>query len=339
MACEPRRRYDKDMSDSAKDRHVAILVHPEVELLDVTGPANILSTASRLAFGVPGYRIQLYAEAAGPVRTASGIELVAERWSPIRGPIDTLLVPGTLHIGHPRTQALVPVIRRLAPRARRVVGVCTGSLLLADAGLLAGRRAVTHWAACDELKRRDPTCDVDPEPIFVHEDNVWTSAGVTAGMDLALALVEDDFDADHALLVARWQVMYLRRPGGQSQFAPPTTAPRPARVDGLGAMGPLIQWIGEHLDADLSVPALARRAAMSPRNFARVFRRHTGLTPAAWVSRVRLQAARTMLERSADSVAQIAAATGQSTETLHRTFARELGTTPRQYRTRFTGGR
>lgn len=325
------------MSKAAKDRHVAILVHPEVELLDVTGPANILSTASRLAFGAPGYRIQLYAEAAGPVRTASGIEFVAKRWSPIRGPIDTLLVPGTLHIGDPRTQALVPVIRRLAPRARRVVGVCTGSLLLADAGLLEGRRAVTHWAACDELKRRDPTCEVDPDPIFVHADNVWTSAGVTAGMDLALALVEDDFDADHALLVARWQVMYLRRPGGQSQFAPP--APEPTTRRSPRGLDALVQWIGEHLDADLSVPALARRAAMSPRNFARVFRRHTGLTPAAWVSRTRLQAARTLLERTHDSVAQVAAATGQSAETLHRTFARELGTTPRQYRTRFTGGR
>ncbi|MGH1348359.1 MAG: GlxA family transcriptional regulator [Nannocystales bacterium] len=321
------------MSISAKDRQVVILVHPQVELLDVAGPANVLSTASRLSPGSSGYRVRLYAAAAGPVPTAAGVDVVARGWSHLRGPIDTLVVPGTVQIGHADAQALVPVIRRLAPRARRVVGVCTGALLLADAGLLAGRRAVTHWAACGELQRRDPTCLVEPDPIFIHDENIWTSAGITAGMDLALALVEEDFNADRALQVARWQVMYLRRPGGQSQFTPP----EPAKGAPHG-MQALVQWIGEHLEQRLTVPALARHAAMSPRNFARAFRRHTGRTPAAWVSQARLQAARTLLERTTDSVASIAAATGQSPESLHRRFVRELGSTPRQYRTRFTGG-
>lgn len=328
-------RYDKEVSNTAK--RVVVLAYEGMELLDVAGPVNVLSAASRLSRGRGRYEVELYAARAGPVAAAGGLELVARKWSPIRGDIDTLLVPGGLGYSSKEARAVVPVVQRLAPRARRVVGVCTGGLLLADAGLLEGRRAVTHWAACDELRRRAPGCEVDGEPIFVHDGDVWTSAGVTAGMDLALALVEADHDADLALQVARWLVMYLRRPGSQAQFsgaAPPL--PLPTIDTSPDSIPGLIRWIGEHLEQDLSVPALAKRVAMSPRNFARVFTRHTGDTPAAWVQRARLQAARTLLERTTHSIAEVAAQTGQSPETLHRTFQRQLGATPRQYRQRFT---
>jgi len=332
------RRYEIKVSRTAK--RVVVLAYEGMELLDVAGPVNVLSAATRLLRGQGGYDVELYAREAGPVRTAGGLELVARRWSPLRGAIDTLLVPGSLVHSSTAAREVVPVVRRLAPRARRLVGVCTGGLLLADAGFLEGRRAVTHWAACDELRRREPSCAVEEASIFVHDDDVWTSAGVTAGMDLALALVEADHDADLALQVARWLVMYLRRPGSQAQFSDvgssrpdsPSTSGEPSSMDSL------VRWIGTHLGEDLSVSSLARRVAMSPRNFARVFARHTGDTPAAWVARARLRAARTLLERTTQSVAEVAEATGQSPETLHRAFQRHLGATPRQYRQRFTAG-
>ena len=315
------------MSNSAK--RVVVLCFDGMELLDVAGPANVLTAAARLAPGIANYDVQLAAVKRGPVRTGGGLELCAgHTLRGLRPPIDTLMVPGGFASG----QEVMPTLRRLAGQVRRVVGICTGALLLADAGLLVGRRAVTHWRACDELQRRAPDCDVDPDPIFVHDGMVWTSAGVTAGMDLALALVEQDHDAELALSVARWLVMYLRRPGGQSQFSAPLAAQAAQR----GPIRKLVDWIPDHLRADLSVPALAQRASMSPRNFARVFADETGMTPAAWVQRVRLEAARSLLERTGPTVKEIAARAGfTSVETMHRAFRRELGSTPQQYRTRF----
>lgn len=314
---------------------VVMLAYPGVEVVDLTGPAQVFSAAARLAPARARYRVELRAATRGPVPTPSGLSLMATSWRGVRGPIDTLLVPGCLDVHADAARRVVPTLQRLAPRAARVVGVCTGALLLADAGLLGGRRAVTHWAAIEELQRRAPGCSVESAPIYVQDGDVWTSAGVTAGMDLALALIEADHDADLARQVARWLVMYLRRPGGQTQFSPPpatTTAPA------TGSIAAVVRWVGDHLDDDLSVESLARRAAMSPRNFARVFRRQIGRPPAAWVANARLEAARSMLERSTASIAEIAGATGQSPETLHRVFVRALGTTPRQYRRRFTSG-
>jgi transcriptional regulator GlxA family with amidase domain len=315
-------------------RRVVVVCFPGVELLDVAGPVNVLTAATRLAPHTPGYHVQVIAEAPGVVATAGGVELLAR--GSLRGqhgPIDTLLVPGGLLQALEAAAPLLAHLRQLARRARRVVGVCSGALLLADAGLLDGRRAVTHWAACDELRRRHPRCRVEDDRIFVRDGRIWTSAGVTAGMDLALALVEDDHGAALALEVARWLVMYLRRPGGQSQFS----APLATQVAGREPIAALVEWLCGNLQADLSVGALAQRAAMSERTFARAFTAATRATPAAFVQRQRLAAARTALESTRVSVKEIAARCGFGTAaTMHRTFQRALGSTPLAYRARFT---
>ena len=229
-------------------------------------------------------------------------------------------------------RALVRFIARAAARSRRVCSVCTGAFLLAEAGLLAGRRATTHWSACAALARRHPDVLVEPDPIFVRDGNVATSAGVTAGMDLALALVEEDLGADVAREVARWLVLFLKRPGGQSQFSAPLDGPAATRP----SLRELQEWIPAHLADDLSVTALAARAHMSPRNFARAFGRELGVTPAAYVERLRVERARTLLQSGDAPIKLVAAECGfASLETLRRAFARHVGTSPGEYRTRF----
>jgi transcriptional regulator GlxA family with amidase domain len=316
---------------------MVMVCFPGVELLDVAGPAGVFATADRLLGPRGGYRVDIAARSAGPVATAGGVELVARHaLARVRGPIDTILVGGGLMPAMAEARALAAPIATLARRARRIAAVCTGAFLLGEAGLLRGRRAVTHWAACDELHRLHPDCRVEADRIYVRDRRVWTSAGVTAGLDLALALIEQDHGPALALEVARWLVMYLRRPGGQSQFSAPLAAQRAER-DGIAA---LVTWMSDNVRADLSVPALARRASMSVRNFARVFRRETGATPAAFVERLRLEAARRALELTRRSVKQIADASGFGTvETMHRAFRRSLGTTPLAYRARFAVSR
>jgi transcriptional regulator GlxA family with amidase domain len=247
--------------------------------------------------------------------------------------VDTLVVAGGEGTRpHRRDVRLVRWIARAARRARRVASVCTGAFLLAEAGLLDGRRATTHWAMCDALARRFPAVRVERDPIFVRDGHVFTSAGITAGIDLALQLVEEDCGRDIALTVARWLVMFLRRPGGQSQFSAQLSA-QLAERDGLRDVQ---GWIAEHPEAELTVPALARRAHMSPRNFARAFRRETGVTPAAYVEAQRVEAARRLLETTAGNVAEVAAACGFARpETMHRAFRRVLGVAPAQYRRHF----
>jgi transcriptional regulator GlxA family with amidase domain len=214
-----------------------------------------------------------------------------------------------------------------------VASVCTGAFLLAEAGLLDGRRATTHWARCDALQRRFPAVRVERDPIFVRDGNVFTSAGVTAGMDLALDLVEEDCGRDVALTVARWLVMFLRRPGGQSQFSAQLRAQRATTT----SIAELRAWLGDHLDENLVVEALAERAGMSPRTFARVFRRETGTTPAAFVEELRVESARRLLETTDLTVAAVAGRVGMKhAETLHRAFHRRLGTTPDRYRQHFS---
>jgi transcriptional regulator GlxA family with amidase domain len=313
-------------------RRVVIAAFPDCQSLDVTGPMEVFSIAGQVA-GAP-YRVELVAAEAGPFRTNSGLTLVPDRAAEsVRGPIDTLLVAGGSGVERAcEDERLVGWVRRAAGRSRRVASVCTGAFLLAEAGLLDGRRAATHWAGCEELARRYPEVEVASDPIFVHDDGVWTSAGVTAGMDLALALVEDDLGRDVALETARWLVLFVRRPGGQSQFSSHLRVQAAEREP----LRDLQEWMTTNLSADLSVPALAERALMSPRNFARAFAREVGMTPAAYVEALRTDSARVRLESTGQKVEAVARDCGFGTvETMRRAFHRRLGVGPADYRSRF----
>jgi transcriptional regulator GlxA family with amidase domain len=248
--------------------------------------------------------------------------------------VDTLLVCGGPGVeAAERDERLMRWLQVTSGNARRVAAVCTGALLLARAGLLDGRRATTHWAYCRRLADRHPQVTVEPDAIFVRDGRIWTSAGVTAGMDLALALVEEDLGPDVALEIARWLVLFARRPGGQSQFSSRLAGQRP-RSDPLRSV---TGWIQENLTADLRVEALAERACMSPRNFSRAFRREAAMTPAKYVEIARLEAARQALADSADGIDAVAARCGFGTaETMRRAFHRHLGIGPADYRERFS---
>jgi transcriptional regulator GlxA family with amidase domain len=227
---------------------------------------------------------------------------------------------------------MIDWIARASRRARRTTSVCTGSYLLAAAGLLDGRRATTHWAWCGGLAARYPTVQVDPDPVYIRDGDVWTSAGVTAGIDLALALVEDDLGPEVALAVARMLIVFLKRPGGQSQFSGALSAQLATRP----ALRELQAWIAGHLDEDLSVAALAARANLSERSFARSFHAEVGQTPAAYVEALRVERARALLEDGAESLEAVARAGGfTSTEVLRRAFHRRVGVSPAAYRERF----
>jgi transcriptional regulator GlxA family with amidase domain len=319
-------------------RQVTVLIFPRVQPLDVTGPVEVFSIASRLVGRAAGYRVEVVAPTAGAVRTWSGVGLVADRdLTHATRPIDTLVVAGGPGVEDAaRNRALVNWIRRTARRARRVVSVCTGAFLLAEAGLLDGRRATTHWSACDELARRHPRVRVEKDPIFVREGAVSTSAGVTAGIDLALDLVDEDLGRRIALEVARWLVLFLRRPGGQSQFS----AQLGSQLAERAPLRDLQGFIADHPAENLSVSSLARRAGMSTRNFARAFRRDLDLTPAVYVERARVESARRRLESSSAGLEEIARDAGFGTvETMHRAFRRTLRVTPGHYRAHFRGAR
>ncbi len=316
-------------------RHIVIPVFDGMQSLDLTGPLEVFDGARQLGGG--SYRISVASVGGEPVRTSSHLTIAPDvdllSLDAATDPVDTIVVPGgTSARSFGDFPELVGWIRRSAPHARRVTSVCTGAFLLAEAGLLDGRRVTTHWSACDLLAERYPEIEVDPDPIFVRDGRVATSAGVTAGMDLALALVEEDLGRDAALTIARWMVLFLRRPGGQSQFSAHLAAQFADRDD----LRDLQSWMAEHLDDDLSVAALARRVAMSDRHFARCFVAETGVTPARWVDRIRVEAARRRLEESDRSVESVAAECGFGTpETMRRAFLRLLATTPSDYRRRF----
>jgi transcriptional regulator GlxA family with amidase domain len=319
-----------------KARRVLIVAFPGVELLDVAGPASVFTTASTLARrGQPGYQVEIAALKSGPIRTQGGLLLHASlRLDRVREPVDTLLVPGGPVTVPPDAEpALPPHLRRLAGSCRRVASVCTGSFLLARAGLLEGKRATTHWIASQELQRQHPRCEVLADRIFVQDGRVWTSAGVTSGMDLALALVEEDHGREVARNVAQLLVMYLHRPGGQSQFSVQLSSQWASRAP----VREVQEWLPDHLREELSIEALAHRAAMSPRNFARAFRAEVGVTPAKYIERLRLEVARASLESTRQTIKEIATEVGFGTlETMHRVFKRALGVTPAEYRRRFS---
>ncbi|MEK9521683.1 GlxA family transcriptional regulator [Streptomyces venezuelae] len=315
-------------------RPVLVVLFDGVQSLDVTGPYEVFAGAARAAGDPEAYPIRTASLDGGPVRAHSGLRLLPDTTlaeAVAGGAPHTLVVPGGEGTRMP-DPALIDWLRAHAPDASRLVSVCTGALLLAEAGLLDGHRATTHWVACDHLARCYPEVEVDPDPIFVRDGRLATSAGVTAGIDLALALVEEDLGRDVALTVARHLVVFLRRPGNQAQFSVQLAA-QTARREPLRD---LQQWITEHPADDLSVEALAARARLSPRHFARAFHAETGTTPGRYVDRVRLEHARRLLEETSRGVEEVARASGYGTpEAMRRAFTRSLGTAPADYRRRF----
>ncbi|MBR0779211.1 GlxA family transcriptional regulator [Bradyrhizobium diazoefficiens] len=317
-------------------RRIAILLYPGCQSLDVSGPCEVFAGANRYlqAQGkAAAYALSLLA-GTREVVTESGLRLVADATPrSVKARLDTLLVPGGFCSAEAKHDPrLLADVRRLAAQSRRVAAVCTGSFVLAAAGLLNGRRATTHWAFCERLARRYPKVEVDPEPIYVRDGRIFTSAGVTAGIDLSLALVEADLGREAALTVARWLVLFLRRPGSQRQFSAHLRG-QMAERDGLRRVQ---GYIADHLDENLGVEALAAVAAMSPRHFARLFKAEVGLTPARYIAQLRLEAARRQLEEGRQSIERVAAACGFGTaDTLRRCFKRELKTEPSEYRRRF----
>jgi transcriptional regulator GlxA family with amidase domain len=308
-----------------------------VAALDVVGPLDVFAGATRIArvrgLGA-GYTCLLASRDGRPVRAGGGLLFTPDaRLDRVRGPIDTLLVAGAFDVRTARAdRQLIAAIAATARRARRIASVCTGAALLAEAGLLDGRRATTHWAYLDVLAHHAPRVRVERGPIHVADGNVHTSAGVTTGMDLALDLVEEDLGRDAALELARWLVMFVKRPGNQTQFS----AQLSAQLADRDALRTLQAAIAERPDANHSVPALARRAGMSRRNFARLFRRQVGVSPGRYVEAARLEVARRRLEESQDSAKVVAASSGfASADSMRRAFLRRLGTVPTEYRKRF----
>ena len=314
---------------------VEILAFPAVQLLDVAGPLQVFATANTIApndTGIPPYEPVVIAAAPQVVSTA-GLGLVPQALpdTAAQAPVDTLVVAGGFGVNAAcEDAALVQWVRQRAADARRVASVCSGAFLLAQAGLLDGRRAVTHWGRCDELAARFPRVSLEPDRIFVNDGKFWTSAGITAGIDLALALVEADLGHPLALAVARQLVVFLKRPGGQAQFSTALALQATdERFERLHA------FVLDNLHKDLSVPVLARAARMSERSFVRHYRASTGLTPARAVERLRVEAARRMLEDGAAIKRVVRGCGFGSDETMRRAFLRFVGVTPQAYRDRF----
>jgi transcriptional regulator GlxA family with amidase domain len=317
-------------------RRVVLVVFPDLQLLDLGGPLEVFAMADRFSDSeVSEYVTEVVSPDGGAIRASSGLEISANRAiGACRVPIDTLVVVGGRGVAQAIVDdRLVAWIRSAAQRSRRVTSVCSGAFLLARAGLLDGRRATTHWAMCARLAQLFPEVTVDPDPIFIRDGNVWTSAGVTAGMDLALALVEDDLGPERAREIARYLVLFVQRSGGQSQFSAQLAAQRPER----DTLVQLASWIADHVGDDLSVPVLAARTSMSVRNFSRRFAQEFGSTPAAYVEAVRVEAGRRLLETTRRGLTDIARDCGFGTvETMHRSFQRTIRVTPGQYRQHFS---
>ncbi|MFN8151901.1 MAG: GlxA family transcriptional regulator [Solirubrobacterales bacterium] len=319
------------MTATARIRRIGFVAFEGVEALDVTGPWEVLHTAGLYAGDVP--QLLCVTADGGDVRSSSGLSFRADASIGEVDGLDTLIVAGGIGVrAAAEDERLLAGIERLAATARRTASVCSGAFLLAEAGLLDGCRATTHWAHAAALAERFPAVDVDPDPIFIREGSLLTSAGVTAGMDMALALAEEDHGAEVALQTARMLVVYARRPGGQSQFS--VQLERGSADD--APLRELQAWIAEHPDADLSVGALAGRLHLSERQFSRVFARGLGTTPADYVERVRVEQARGLLETDGGSLEAVAARCGfPSAEVMRRAFHRRLGVSPRDYRERF----
>jgi len=324
-----------------KQRLIVVLSFEGVQLLDIAGPVQTFATANDIvkeARGVP-YRVVVVSRRGGLVCTSSGLPLLTRPIGVTRdSKIDTLVLPGGpgVHDALKDPRAIDWVKRRFSSGCR-IASVCTGAFILAEAGILAGRRATTHWKSCGRLQQRYPDIRVDADPIYVRDERVWTSAGITAGIDLSLALVQEDLGRNVAMQVARHLVVFLNRPGGQSQFSVALEAQAAAvNSNAPSQFAPLHGWIADHLADDLRVERLAERAGMSPRTFARIYAATMGLTPARMVEKIRIEAVRRNLEETDMPIKRIAALCGFGhEERLRRAFARQVGTTPAEYRQRF----
>ncbi|MFQ6594832.1 MULTISPECIES: GlxA family transcriptional regulator [Pseudomonas] len=317
-------------------RIIHVLAFENAQVLDVTGPLQVFASTNDLARqrGLPlPYAVSVIAAQAAPVVTSAGLALVAEPLPPADTPVDTLVIAGGWGVyGAAEDPVLVDWVREKARHTRRMASVCTGAFLLAASGVLDGRRVATHWTRCEELARKFPALTVESNPIFIQQGSVWTSAGVTAGIDLCLALVEEDLGRAVAMEVARHLVVFLKRPGGQSQFSVALSLQR-----GDSRFAELHAWIADNLNLDLNLSTLAAKACMSERSFVRHYRAETGQTPARAVELIRVEAARRQLADSTLPIKRIAVQCGfGSEETLRRSFLRELAVTPQAYRERFS---
>lgn len=327
------------MKNERTHKRIGIVIFERCQIIDATGPAAVFGSANGVlkAQGrkVPFYDVRFMAPTSGKIATSAGVSLFADHSLSARlSPFDTLICAGgkgtqTFITNH----KAIRFIAALAARASRIVSVCTGAFILAEAGILNGRRAVTHWAYCTKLADDYPAITVEAEPIYIKDGSVYTSAGVTAGMDLALALVEADLGRDIALAVARDMVMFFKRPGSQAQFSTHLAA----QMAPQGSIRDLQLWLLDNLDRDIDVESLAEKTSMSPRTFYRQFKRSTGLTPAKFLSQSRLDAARRLIEESPKQIKVIAAECGfGDIERMRRAFQRDLGISPDDYRRRFT---
>jgi transcriptional regulator GlxA family with amidase domain len=331
-------RFPPDRFPANRTRIIDVLAYPAVQLLDVAGPLQVFASANDIVAGgrpvlTRPYDLRVVARGGEGITASSGLGLAVKPLSRASAPLDTLLIAGGPGVDvAAEDPVLVKWIGQRAAKARRVASVCTGAFLLGASGVLDGRRATTHWSYCAELARRFPKVDVESDPIFVRDGKVWTSAGVTSGIDLALALVEEDLGRTIALAVARYLVVFLKRPGGQAQFS--TALSLQAAEDKFGA---LHDWIAKHLADNISLPVLAHQAGMSERSFSRHYTEATGVTPIHAVERLRVEAARRLLSESRLPVKRISQRCGfGSEETMRRSFLRLLATTPQDYRNRFS---
>jgi transcriptional regulator GlxA family with amidase domain len=320
----------------ATTRRVAFLITDTPSTIDVVGPMEVFRVASkfRQASGKPAaYQLEILRWTADGKVTPGDRGVMAERsYREVRD-VDTLVVTGNAHyLEALADRRLMAWLREVVRSARRVCSICIGAFILAEAGLLDGKRATTHWRYSNELAGRHPKIEIDPDPIFIKDGRFYSSAGSSAGLDLALALVEEDLGHEASLGVARELVLFLQRPGGQSQFSAQLAAHRPGRRP----LSELQAWMADHPEADLSVEALARRAGMSPRNFARVFKDEIGVPPARYVELLRVESARRRLESAQATVDEVADDCGfGSRETMRKAFLRSVGVTPSEYRGRF----